>query len=141
MAKRLDEIDNKILSILKQDGRLAYGELGKRVGLSEPAARRRVGNLRSSGVIRCFTIESEAAGAVQAILFVAVSPSEKSETVAAVLSKSEGVERVWEVSGESDFALVITATDMDSLNARVDKVRHLKGIVSTKTSIIMKRWV
>ncbi|MEM2255054.1 MAG: AsnC family protein, partial [Candidatus Bathyarchaeia archaeon] len=39
---KVDEIDRKIIQILKQNGRATYGEIGKAVGLSEGAVRKRI---------------------------------------------------------------------------------------------------
>src|SRR5215469_11567610 len=47
----LDSTDWKILRELQRDARLSYNELGKRVGLSAPAAAERVRKLEDAGVI------------------------------------------------------------------------------------------
>ncbi|HEV8192509.1 MAG TPA: Lrp/AsnC family transcriptional regulator, partial [Ktedonobacterales bacterium] len=47
----LDSTDWSILRELQQDARLSYNELGRRVGLSAPAAAERVRRLESAGVI------------------------------------------------------------------------------------------
>lgn len=47
----LDSIDWKILRELQQDSRLSFNELGRRVGLSSPAAAERVRKLEDTGVI------------------------------------------------------------------------------------------
>lgn len=47
----LDRTDWNILREVQQDGRLSYNELGRRVGLSAPAAAERVRKLEDKGVI------------------------------------------------------------------------------------------
>jgi Lrp/AsnC family leucine-responsive transcriptional regulator len=47
----LDSTDWNILRELQQDARLSYNELGRRVGLSAPAAADRVRKLEDAGVI------------------------------------------------------------------------------------------
>lgn len=47
----LDETDHAILAILQDDGRLSLSELGRRIGLSQPAMSERVRRLEESGVI------------------------------------------------------------------------------------------
>ena len=51
LERPLDSTDWSILRELQQDGRLSYNELGRRVGLSAPAAAERVRRLESAGVI------------------------------------------------------------------------------------------
>ena len=38
MESKLDEMAWRVLAVLQADGRLSYGEIGRRVGLSPPAA-------------------------------------------------------------------------------------------------------
>ncbi|MFD6275440.1 Lrp/AsnC family transcriptional regulator [Streptomyces sp. NPDC060209] len=47
----LDEIDRAILDLLQTDGRLTGAEVGRRVGLSQPAASARIQRLEKSGTI------------------------------------------------------------------------------------------
>jgi Lrp/AsnC family leucine-responsive transcriptional regulator len=47
----LDPIDRDILALLQTEGRLTGAEVGRRVGLSQPAAGARIQRLEKSGVI------------------------------------------------------------------------------------------
>ncbi|WP_395575718.1 Lrp/AsnC family transcriptional regulator [Streptomyces sp. BK79] len=47
----LDQIDRDILALLQSDGRLTGAEVGRRVGLSQPAANARIQRLEKNGVI------------------------------------------------------------------------------------------
>ncbi|MFJ8652495.1 Lrp/AsnC family transcriptional regulator [Streptomyces rochei] len=47
----LDQIDRAILALLQSDGRLTGAEVGRRVGLSQPAASARIQRLEKNGVI------------------------------------------------------------------------------------------
>jgi Lrp/AsnC family transcriptional regulator, leucine-responsive regulatory protein len=48
----LDRIDRRILTVLQQDARLSYVQIGKRVGLSPTAVAERVHRLEDAGVIQ-----------------------------------------------------------------------------------------
>ncbi|MDZ7745609.1 MAG: AsnC family transcriptional regulator [Halobacteriales archaeon] len=52
----LDETDFEILSLLAEDARRPYSDIGERVDLSGPAVSQRVARLRESGVIDGFTV-------------------------------------------------------------------------------------
>ena len=54
--RRVDAIDEKILSELTTDARLPFGELGARVGLSANAAAARVRRMQADGTIAGFTV-------------------------------------------------------------------------------------
>jgi DNA-binding Lrp family transcriptional regulator len=53
----LDETDLEILSLLAEDARRPFSEIGERVGLSGPAVSDRVTRLEETGVIQGFTVD------------------------------------------------------------------------------------
>lgn len=53
---KLDALDQAILHHLQEDGTLAYRELAKRCGSSEPTIRRRVTRLRRNDVMRIVAV-------------------------------------------------------------------------------------
>ena len=140
MAWKMDDVDRKILEILREDARIANEALGKKVGLSEPAARRRVANLVTRGVIRRFTVDVEEGGAVQAIVFVTMLPSAASEKIVRELMRAPGVTGLFEISGDTDLVVRLAASDMDELNSRIDTLRHHPEITATRTNMVLKKW-
>ena len=71
----MDDRDKQILKILKDDGRAGYGAIGKKVGLSEGAVRKRIKALADSGVIRKFTVKIGVAEGAEAITLLASNPA------------------------------------------------------------------
>ena len=49
---RIDELDRKLIALLQHEGRRSFADLGRDVGLSTPAVKRRVDRLEAAGVIR-----------------------------------------------------------------------------------------
>ena len=47
----LDAIDNQILTLLKDNGRLTYSEIGEKVGLTRTGVKKRIDALEENGVI------------------------------------------------------------------------------------------
>ena len=140
MAWKIDEIDRKLLELLRESANLPNAALGKKVNLSEPAARRRVAALVSRGVIRRFTIDVEEGGGVSALVFIATLPHTPAERIMRQLQKEEGVGSIWELSGDIDVALTLSAPDIAALNKRIDEIRQMQGINTTKLSVILKKW-
>src|SRR5919107_35670 len=56
----LDDVDRRVLDELLRDGRAAYAELGREVGLSASAVAERVRRLEESGVITGYACEVDA---------------------------------------------------------------------------------
>lgn len=57
MKIMVDEFDHRILQILSENSRLSYAEIGRRISLSQSAAKERVQNLLENGIIKQFTVE------------------------------------------------------------------------------------
>ena len=51
----LNELDQKILSLLIENARLSYSEIGERVGLSRVAVKARIQGMEESGIIEEYT--------------------------------------------------------------------------------------
>lgn len=134
----MDELDEKILQILKEDGRRPFVEIGKEVGLSEAAVRRRVQKLLKDRIIKRFTIEVERGGA-SALTMVAVSPSVPTSTVSNTLTKIRGVEVVYEITGQYDIAVLISASTIAEINRCVDDIRRIEGVINTNTVIVLRK--
>jgi len=130
----MDEIDVKILEILKQDSRTKYVKIAETIGLTEGAVRRRVKNLLEQGIIRRFTVETKAE--VEAIVLVKTDPA---QTRSVTLKIWEISDKVFEVSGDYDVAALIQAYNIENLNRKVDEIRRLPFVLSTNTLISLTR--
>src|SRR5262249_5053906 len=53
----LDDLGRKLLSILQQDARISYAELGRRIGLSPAAAAERLRRLEEAGIIKGYRVD------------------------------------------------------------------------------------
>ena len=51
----LDEIDQQIVALLRENARRSFQDIGSRVSLSAPAVKRRVDRLEEAGVIRGYS--------------------------------------------------------------------------------------
>jgi len=131
----MDEIDRKIVEILKEDARKAYTDIAKKVGLSEGAVRKRVQDLVKSGVIRRFTVSVGVKEGVRAITLISAASTPE---ISAKIMKLEGVEAVYEITGQYDIAVLLSAANIEEINQCVDKIRSIEGITNTNTMIILR---
>ncbi|RLG04863.1 MAG: Lrp/AsnC family transcriptional regulator [Thaumarchaeota archaeon] len=134
----LDAIDFKIIELLKKDGRMPFIEIGKEVGLSEGAVRRRVRMLQEKGVIKRFTIEVDKGYGVSAATFLQFEPGAPPKKVVENISKVPGVEAVYELTGRFDALAILSASSISELNDRIDRVRSIEGVKSTETAVILR---
>ncbi len=134
----LDQIDEKIISILREDSRKPFVEIAKSVNLSEAAIRRRVSNLVKSGTISRFTIETNIGPQASAISLLSVDPSFPTSDVSARLRKVRGVDSIYEITGEYDVAVIVSGSNIAEINATIDEIRKLSGIDDTNTVVVLK---
>lgn len=136
----MDEIDEKILKILEENSRSSYVDIGKKLRLSEGAVRRRVQNLVKEGVIKKFTIQREFTRGTKAIVLISVNTPLPTPEVSRALRKIEGVQMVYEVTGQYDIAVFISGASITDVDHCLEEVRQVKGVMNTNTLIILREW-
>ncbi len=120
-----DKVDEKIIEYLKENSRESFVDIGKKLKLSESAVRRRVKNLLGSGVIKKFTLELGEENATSAIVLVSVDSATDTSKVSSKLTKLEGVKTVYEITGQYDITVIISAATIAEINNSIDALRKL----------------
>ena len=93
----MDEIDRRIIDILRKNGRAKYTEIAKEIGIPEATVRYRVRSLVNEGVIKRFTIELASRG-ITCLVGFKTEPKTDIEGVCEKILELEGVECVYAVS-------------------------------------------
>lgn len=135
----MDELDEKILELLKDHGRAPYMEIAKRVGLSEGAVRKRIKAMVDSGVISKFTVQLRFTKGAKAVTLLSVNPRFPTSAVSDSVKKIQGVEVVYEITGQYDIAAIISTLNVAEVNRSIEKIRSVKGVSNTNTMIILRQ--
>ena len=135
----IDKVDEKIIEYLKENARESFVDIGKKLKLSESAVRRRVKNLLGSGTIKKFTLELGEENATSAIVLVSVDSAIDTSKVSIKLTKLEGVKTVYEITGQYDITVIVSAATIAEINNSIDALRKIPGVVDTNTVIILKK--
>ena len=138
MLNNIDSYDKKIIKILQNDARKPFVEIANTIGLSESAVRRRIKNLTDNNIIKKFTIEINNSEKTSAITLISVASSSEASTVTSKLLNLEGVDVVYEITGQYDIAAIISAPAISEINSYIDEVRKIEGVSDTNTVIILK---
>jgi DNA-binding Lrp family transcriptional regulator len=136
----MDDIDKEIIKILKNHGRATYGEIGKKVGLSEGAVRKRINELVDSGAIRRFTVKVGLTEGAEATILISLNPSFPTSEISQTLMKIPNVENVYEVTGQYDVVAIVSAMNIAEVNECIEKIRRVDGVTNTNTMIILRSW-
>ncbi len=125
----MDDIDRAILRELQADGRIAYADLGPKVGLSASAARQRLQRLLDSRVVQVVGVTDPMAmgGQAMALLGIGVDGDPR-EVADALAGHPEVVYSVFTSGGFDLFAEVVTPGPKDLLDFVGDVVRPIEGV-------------
>ena len=130
--------DDLILGILREDSRTPNTEIAQRLGLSESAIRRRISNLTSSGRILKFTVDVEDRELSSALTWVLVNPAVPTRQVSEKIRLVKGVEAVFETAGQFDIATLVKGSNIAAVNATIEGIRRIEGIISTNTTMVLR---
>lgn len=133
----MDEVDKKIVLILRQNARESFTQIAEQVGTSEGTVRARVKKLTEDGTIRQFTIRT-AGSHVKALVEVNVTANVHTSEVAKTIRQWAGVDAVWEVTGDNDIMVVADCPTTEELNGIIDKIRDVPGTQATRSRLILK---
>lgn len=97
----LDEVDNKIISVIKDNARLSYSDIGKEVGLSRVAVKNRMEAMEKRGVIQGYQTVVNVARIPEGVKFVIdiEVTTEKMQEVLEVLGKDKYIRQVYGTTG------------------------------------------
>lgn len=118
----LDDVDREVLAALRDDGRASFQSVGRRLGISESTARRRLEAMLDRGCasVTAF-IPAAALGYEAEILFwLSVEPSMQ-DSVAERLSGERGVRMIASVLGQASLiceVIVPTTADLHHFTSR-----------------------
>ncbi len=140
---KLDKIDRHILSLLHENSRISYTDIGKEIGISRVAVQTRVNTLFENGIIEQFTTvinPSKVGKTVSAFFNVDVEP-QYLETVAKTLAEDSAVTSLYHMTGPSKLhmhGIFIDNQEMESF--LTNKLYVTKGVASVDCQILIKRY-
>lgn len=139
----LDETDRALLRALRKDATLGTGELGRQLGLSQPAAWRRVKRLTEAGVLagRRLVLDREALG-FGVTVFLGLKLATKGrvsldefERAASAIPEVQTIEHVL---GLYDYRLRVTARDLaDFERVLRRRIMTLPGAGNVEANVLL----
>ncbi len=140
LNKLLDATGRRIVRLLQANARLSFSELGRQVGLSQPAAAERVNRLEEAGVITGYhaKVDSTKLGLpILAFIRLTTPPERYPKFYAQVETWPEIVE-CHHVSGSESFVMkarVSSTTHLEELIGRIGKFGPTSTTVVLSTTI------
>lgn len=123
---KLDAIDLAIVRVLQKDGRMAYGKLGARVGLSDAAARQRVQRLLARGAMQIAAVTDPVRLGSKSMALVGIKARGDSRRIAkAIAALPESIYVVATAGPYDVIAELVCANHEDLLRVTNERIRSL----------------
>jgi len=135
----LDDIDERLLALLRDDARQTIAQLAKELGISRGAIYSRLARLEEEKVVAGYTVRlgnAFAASRIRAHMMIKTLPRFHREVEVALAAMSQ-VQAIHAISGEYDIIAMLEAEDGVQLNELIDEVGLLDGVERTTTSVIL----
>lgn len=143
-ARRLDDLDRRILAQMQEDASVSSAELARRVDLSPAGLQKRVRKLQEAGVIlRQVALLNREAIDLDLLCFVHVTLAHhQPDAVRGFRAAIQGMPEVLEchhLTGEFDYLLKVVAANHRELeHFLVDELTPSPGVDRIRTSIVLR---
>jgi DNA-binding Lrp family transcriptional regulator len=135
----LDETDQRLIALLRQDARLPAATLADKLGVSRGTVANRLRRLEDAQVITGYTVRLRPDAEPQRIrawMGVQVEGNQTREVVAHLLGEP-GLAALHDTNGRWDLLAELRAASTAELSQVLERVRLIKGIRHTETSILL----
>ena len=142
MTVQLDDFDRAILRVVQENNLLTHSEIAERVNLSPSSVRRRLGELRASGVIAADVaiVDPAVLGrtitVIISVMFEKETP-EAYETFRKRMLKAPEVSQCYSVAGPVDFVLICHARDLAEHEKWAERVLMADPVIKRSTSQVV----
>ena len=133
----MDETDHQLLSLLRQDARFTVAALALKLKVSRGTVTNRIRRLEDSGTIVGYTVRLRPDvqhNQIIAWMSIAVDGNQTRAVIANLLGEP-GVAALHDTNGRWDLLAELRAETLQELAKVLERIRLLKGISNTETSI------
>lgn len=138
----MDGIDQQLLALLRQDARMTVATLALKLGVSRGTVTNRIRKLEDEGVIVGYTVRlrpDSRPNEITAWMGIAVEGNEARSVIASLLGEP-GVAVLHDTNGRWDLLAELRAENLAGLSKVLERVRLIRGISNTETSIHLETY-
>ncbi|MEC5213003.1 DNA-binding Lrp family transcriptional regulator [Polaromonas sp. CG_9.5] len=138
----MDETDHQLIALLRHDARLSVAALAARLGVSRGTVTNRIRRLEDDNVIVGYTVRLRPdvpRNEIKAWMSIAVDGNQTRSVIASLLGEP-GVATLHDTNGRWDLLAELRAENLQDLAKVLERIRLLKGISNTETSIHLETY-
>jgi DNA-binding Lrp family transcriptional regulator len=135
----MDDLDQKLITLLRHNGRRSVSDLATELGAARATVRARMERLEQSGDIIGYTVilKSDAVGLpVRGIMMIDVEGHSADKVVRALGGFAE-VGAVHTTNGRWDLIAELGAATLADFDAVLRRIRLIPGIIGSETSLLL----
>jgi DNA-binding Lrp family transcriptional regulator len=136
----MDQIDHRIVALLRENARRSFQDIGGRVSLSAPAVKRRIDRLEADGVIRGYSANVDPAALgwrTHAFVELFCEGRMSGEEVREALARHPEVEGAYTIAGAPSAIIHLRAADTQHLEQALERIRDVPGVQRTQTQVVL----
>ncbi len=140
-AMPLDPLDRRLLAMLQTNARTSAADLARQLGVARTTVLARLARLEKQGVVTGYTVRlggQEAERGVQAYVGISTS-APAGRLVPQRLAALPELRQLCSVSGEVDYLALVQADTPARLDALLDEIAGIEGVLKTTTSVVLAR--
>ena len=135
----MDTTDRQLLTLLQENCKLSYNELGKQVGLSVSAVNERLKKMQAAGIIRgnVALVSPRAVGLDLCIFMQVLSDRPKNDPIISRMREMPEVLECHHITGEFSYLLKIRTRNTEHFETLVQQIKSLPGVTRTYTLVVL----
>lgn len=139
MEGTMDDVDQRLISILRHDGRRSISDLALELGVSRGTVRARLERLEAEGTIIGYTVVLRADAVslpVRGLTMVEVEGRMLDRVIDALVGFPE-IGAVHTTNGRWDLVVELSAQSLTDLDAVLRRLRLVPGITASETTLLL----
>lgn len=135
----MDEIDQRLLQLLRRDARASISDLAGHLGLTRATVRARMDKLHQSGEVLGYTAilkTDHADQPVRGITMIEVSGG-RGDRVVKALDRMAEITAIHTTNGRWDLVVEFGTDSLETLEAVLRQIRLIDGIMNSETSLYL----
>ena len=134
---KMDALDQQLIGLLRANARTSIATLAHKLKVSRGTVNNRITRLEDEGLIVGYTVRlrpDAQPNEIHAWISIAVDGNETRAVIAALLGEP-GIAEIHDTNGRWDLLASIRAANLAELSAVLERIRLIKAIQNTETSI------
>jgi len=134
-----DQTDRDLIALLQANARDSTANLARKLGIARTTVVARLARLERDAVLVGYTAKLAVAderAQVMAHVGITLEPK-RGRSVLARLQKMPELRQLFSVSGSVDYIAVLRADSTVRLDALLDEIGELEGVIKTTTSVVL----